>query len=511
MLECGMIWQKAWEKVHPSWIIVMSATGIIVGDILVITTGWTISQEWLWLGAALLFTTILISQRWMLALALLAGILLMGGRTSNELRDKVILEGAIGQTMEITGTIARDPETDESSTSYQLDNLKIGKTKLVGKIYIAGSVTRELVRGDTVTVRGKLSTGFGTFAGAMYRPALQKIIHSEPLDPLLAMRNALAEQVHHFIPEPEAALGLGYLLGIKSGLPQDLSALLRIVGLTHIIVTSGTHLSILVGFARKIFGKLSRFAGLFFAILLVLMMMGMVGMTPSIVRAGIVSILSLIAWYVGRKFVAWRIILLVAAITLFYQPMYLIDLAWLLSFGSFIGVMIIGPRLTYFFYGDRKPHLLAETMLASLSATLICLPILLYFFGTMSLISLVANVLILPTIPLTMGLIFATGMIGLLSGIIEWVAWMSNLLGWISRLLLDYHLAIVRFLGEQTSFLIEIPKENPLVFILYVPMIGAIMLSAIKHNIKIGKGNTSHQNRTTETIDASDDVSRKII
>ena len=501
-----MILKKLGRLVHPSWAVVGFCIGVVGGDILALVwqVDWLVGWVWLVLGVMLLLVAILVPRRLTLVLVILGGMIVIGWRVSGDLIGKEVLAQYHGVDIEITGIVAKDPETDESSTSYSVNQLKLGgELEVVGKIYITGRINREIKRGDGVRLAGKLSEGFGTFAGAMYRPTLRKITRAES-DLLLEARDSLAGQVRRFIPEPEAALGLGYLLGIKSGLPQDLSVLLRIVGLTHIIVTSGTHLGILVGFARRVFGKISRFAGLFGAGMLVILMMGIVGMTPSIVRAGTVALLSLAAWYVGRKWQAWRIILLVGALTLIYQPIYLIDLAWLLSFGSFIGVMVVGPRLVRFFYGTNKPNWIAETALSSLAAALICTPILLYFFGTVSLISLVANVLILPTIPWALGLVFATGILG-------WLPWVGGVLGWLSKLLLDYHLMIIRFLGEQKSFLIEIPAKQPVVFAMYIPIIGVMVLGAIKHNIKVGKGNTGHQNWAAEAINGSDDFVGQVI
>lgn len=276
-------------------------------------------------------------------------------------------------------------------------------------------------------------------------------------------RDWFAARISSLVPEPESKLGLAYLLGIKDALPKDLNNNLKAVGLAHIVVASGTHLSILVDVAKKLFGKISRFAGLLFSIIFIVLFMVMVGWTPSILRAGIVSILSISMWYVGRKFEPWRIILLAMTITILINPTFLTNLGWLLSFASFGGILILSPAIQKFFYGEQKPNFLASAIITTISATLATLPITLFYFGSISLISLVANLLILPTLPYVMGLTFFTGFFA-------GAPLIQDVLGFLTTKSLDFHIMIVNFFASQTFFIIEIPTGNPWIFLLYVPI-----------------------------------------
>ena len=287
-------------------------------------------------------------------------------------------------------------------------------------------------------------------------------------------REWFAERIRSVIPDTEANLGLSYLLGVKTGLPKEFNDKLRAVGLTHIVVASGAHLSILVEVARKIFGKVSRFSGLLFSVLFVLFFMCMVGWTPSILRAGLMSILTLLAWYVGREFVAWRIILLVVAITLMMNPTFVMNLGWQLSFASYAGIMMLGPKMVKYFYGKKKPGLVTETILATISATLMTLPLTLYYFGQISLISIGANLLILPTLPYAMGLVF-------MSGIMAKILIIGDVVAWYTIKLLDYHIWVVDLFGGWTHFLVKIPQYQLWVFCFYVPIaIGLLVSKMVK-------------------------------
>ena len=440
--------------------------GVIVGVVLalVFRVHFFASPTWMVLAICLLVFVYFEPRVMFAVLALAAGMILAFFRVADELEGEEYIQQFFGQTVTIMGEVDGDPETDAKGTKIKLKNLKFGEGGLHetrGSIFISAKQNEEIKRSDSLVLKGKLSEGFGVYAGYMYRPMVLKIQRPEPGDLILKMRNWFAERIERLIPEPEVNLGLSYLLGMRAGLPEGLAENLRIVGLVHIVVASGAHLSILVEIARKIFGKISRFGGLLFSILFIVFFMSMVGWTPSIMRAGTMSILTLLAWYVGRKFAAWRIILLVAAGTLLYNPMYIINLGWLLSFASFGGIMILGPKMAKFFYGEKKPGFVSSVIITTVAATLMTLPITLYFFGTVSLISVIANLLILPTLPYAMGLVFLTG-------VVSGFPFIETVVSFLATKLLDFHILVVNFFGAQASFLVKIEPGQWCVFLFYV-------------------------------------------
>ena len=469
-------------KIHPSYSLVFFLIGILAGCVFTLGTRQVFFTSIIWVIFAVISLMITFFQpiRLMLILSFLAGAITINYRASFDLAGQDYFKNLTGETVAITGTITEDPDTSESKTSLRLTNLNAGQD-IPGTIYIQMSPNKEIQRSDRLTIKGKISEGFGTFAATFYRPTIKNIERPEPGDVFLKVRNWFAENIKEYLSDEESALGLGYLLGMRSSLPPGLDEKLRIVGLTHIIVASGANLSILIGFSRKFFGKISRFTGLFISIFLVAGYVSIVGLAPSMARAGLVSILSLLAWYVGREFKPWRILLIVAGTTLLISPTYIIDLGWLLSFASFAGILILGPTLTTFFYGNKKPNILGATILETLSASLLCTPIILYFFGSLSLISLAANLLILPTISLAMTLTFATGALFFLPPL-------AQIFGWLSHLLLDYHLAVINFFGEQNLFLIQIPANDAKVFLLYLFILPLIYVTIVKSRKKIKLG-----------------------
>lgn len=468
------------KPIHQSYFVVALAIGIIAGTILalIFRINFFASPLWLATTTVALIIAYLKPRAALVIIAIIAGMILSFFRATAELAGEDYIRQFYDQTITVTGTIDGDPNHDESTTKFKIKNLQFGGENgeqaraTAGNLYVSTQLNENLHRSDQVTLNGKLLNGFGTYAGYLYKPKIQKISRPDPGDPVLITRNWFADRIKSQLPEPENNLGLSYLLGMKTGLPEDLNDNLRTVGLVHIVVASGAHLSILVEIARRIFGKLSRFSGLLLSIIFILFFMALVGFTPSIMRAGIMSILALTAWYVGRKFAPWRLILIVAAITLVINPMFIINLGWLLSFASFAGIMVLGPKLATFFYGNRQPKFIASVILTTISATLMTLPITLYYFGTLSLISVLANLLILPTLPAAMGLTFLTGFL-------TDIPLINTAISFLTEKLLDFHIGTVNFFATQKSFLIEIDPYQPWVFVFYLPIIAIIVMNIL--------------------------------
>lgn len=462
---------------HQSYFLVAMCVGIVLGVILalVLRINYFASPLWLALVAILFIIAYLKPKLVFIVLAFVAGMMLAFFRVATELRGENYIRQFYGQTVIVEGKVSGDPKNDESGTKIKLVDLKFGENgeyTMSGSIFISARYLREVGRKDVVTVKGKLSEGFGTYAGYMYKPIIMAIREPEPGSLVLKFRNWFAERIKGLILEPQVNLGLSYLLGMKSGLPDDLSENLRVVGLVHIVVASGAHLSILVEIAKKLFGRISRFAGLLFSMLFILLFMAMVGWTPSILRAGIMAMLTLITWYVGREIAPWRMILMVAALTLMMSPNFIINLGWLLSFASYAGIMMVGPGLIKFLFGEKKPGFIAETIITTLSATVMTLPVTLYYYGTVSLISVVANLLILPTLPYAMGLVFLTGVLAGFPGVEMMVAFVATKL-------LDFHIAVVEFFGGMTQFLVKIEPYQMGVFGIYALILVPLILKLV--------------------------------
>jgi competence protein ComEC len=147
------------------------------------------------------------------------------------------------------------------------------------------------------------------------------------------------------------------------------------------------------------------------------------------------------------------------AISLLLDPSYITNLAWQLSFASYSGIIFITPLIVCFLYGDKKPGYFANLIIASISAQLFCLPFTLYYFGSVPVLALVANVLVTPAIPFAMLGTFLLGITHLPP------------LVFLTKQILAFQLAVIDYLAAIPWSSIDFDANNPLVFLSYVPIL----------------------------------------
>lgn len=373
----------------------------------------------------------------------LLGILLGFFNVNNYFFDLKTSKLLIGQTTEISGKISEDPSVKPDKINLNLSDLKINNHSVTGQLFVSVDKSNQnnIKRSDFITVKGEIKDGFGKYFGTMSRAKITKITRIQHTDPMLTVRDWFSAKIHQFIPaQPESDLAAGFLLGQKQALSPDFSDALKITGLTHAVVASGYNLTILVRFARRIFGKISRFSALFFASTLTFGFMLIIGDSPSMFRAGTVTALSLIAWYFGRKINPIFLIFFTATISLALKPEYINqDLGWALSFASFGGILVLAPLLQAYLYKNKEPTSLGQILIETLSAQIATLPIILLSFGTFSNVAILTNILILPLVPLTMLLTFLSGLIGI------FIPAIGQFFGFITEIILTYMVNTINY------------------------------------------------------------------
>jgi competence protein ComEC len=342
-------------------------------------------------------------------------------------------QSLFGRKVQLQGRVLDDPVYDsQGRLDFRVGSIRIDSQQLPGQVRVKGFING-LMRGDLVAVNGKLGDGFGNYQAAIYFASTELITRSD--NPIETVRSEFFSAVYSVLPEPHASLGLGFLVGLRSALPQDLDDQLRVAGLTHIVVASGYNLTILVRLSRRLFAKRSKYQALMTSLGLILLFLAVTGASPSMVRASVVTVLSLVAWYYGRHFQPVVIILLGAVLTAGFNPLFIwYDMGWWLSFLAFSGVLIAAPLITRRLYGDKTPPLLIQIALETMSAQLLVTPLILATFGEISLVALFANVAVVPLIPFAMATTFVAGVasVTLSAGFAGWLGLPAQLvLGYI--------------------------------------------------------------------------------
>ena len=429
---------------------------------------------------------VVMAWRWrvLLIVAIISGGLVGLWRGEMSRTGLEVYDSLIGKTAVIQGRVLEDPDIDKKGqTVLRLSNLRINGEKLAGQLWVVTADKRPIKRSDIVQAQGKLTTGFGAFSASMYRAKIIRVERPVPGDVAVGARDWFAERVRKHITESESALGLGFLLGLRRAMPTELSDNLKIAGLTHIVVASGYNLTILVRLARRLFAKRSKYLAMLSAATMIIGFMAVTGLSPSMSRAGLVAGLSLAAWYYGRTIHPLVLLPVSAAITLMVNPQFgWGDLGWQLSFASFTGVIILAPLLHNYFFGDKEPGAFRQILIETLSAQLATLPLLMMSFGVVSNVALIANMLILPFVPLAMLLTFASGVLAVVPMIGAAIALPTT---W----LLGYMIQAANWLAGLEWAQMEINITWWQCGLMYVVMLGAMWWMKKQTKLNLGKVN----------------------
>ena len=442
MLMGMQLWQFQ-RKIHASWQIAVASVAVVVGVAYAPTVGHDEygGTVWLAVGAGLVAISLWRKSSYLMPLLIVGGLLIGIWRGATVQADLAVHQNVIDHTVTLSGTVRDDPDAGKKNeTLLRLGALVVDGHGVAGTAWVSMSAAADVKRGDIVTVQGTATPGFGSFSLSVYRAQLRKVERPEPGDVARQARDWFADKVRVAIDDPEASLGLGYLVGQRRALPPELDEALVVAGLTHIVVASGYNLTILVRLARRLFVGVSKYLATLSAATMIAMFVAVTGASPSMTRAGLVAGLSLAAWYYGRRFHPLVLLPFAAAITVLVNPSFAWnDLGWQLSFTAFAGVMILAPLLQRYFFGEKKPGTIRQIVGETVSASILTLPILVLAFGQFSNVALFANLLVLPLVPLAMLLTFLAGIGAVLT------PFLSGIVGLPAELLLGYMVLVAEY------------------------------------------------------------------
>ena len=416
----------------------------------------------------------------MLIAFLLAGFIRMeSGKLSG--KDIFKIENLNGQKLSLEGDISSMPEIKNGKQKIVLEN--ISKTennqKIEGEIIVYAGQYPEYDFGDRIRLEGKISLP-ENFDGFEYRNYLfTKGIYYIAYYPkieivkknneginfqILQFRKYASGLIKKIFPQPHAGIISAMTLGIKSNISDEVLESFNKTGTRHIIAISGLHMTIVavvLMFLLLAIG-LKRNYAFYFAILGIIFFVALVGFPPSAVRAAVMGGLVLFAVKVGRLANAGNAIVFAGVLMLLYNPNLLrYDTGFQLSFSAILGIIYIFPRLDKIF--EKYPdHLNIKSMLLiTISAQLATLPIIINSFGSFSLLSVFANVLILPFVPAVMLGGFLAIIIGsanlFLSQIISYPIW----------LVLSYQIEIIKFFTSFDFAYFNFEKTGWIFFVIY--------------------------------------------
>ena len=368
-----------------------------------------------------------------------------------------------GQDVVVEGVVAQEPDVrlDHQKLTFKVRAVSESDDKVSGRLLVKTNLYPEYEYGELVRVSCAIERPeqIEDFAYDKYlarydiysvcwRGQIEKIdtgYGNPAMSAILAVKTYFMDTINQIISEPHAAFLAGLLVGARRGIPEYLLEAFNRTGTTHIIAISGSNITIIaaviIGFLQ--FLGVARKRAFWWITAGIVIFVIMTGATASVVRAGIMGIFVLLARQLGRASRATNALVFTAFVMLLFNPKILMfDAGFQLSFLATVGLVYINPIFQN--YTKKWPEMFGvkEALVTTMSAMITTTPLILYQFGRLSVVAPLANILILPAIPLTMAIGFAAGMLGMLyvpiGQIIVWPAW----------LLLEYMIKIAEVLSS---------------------------------------------------------------
>ncbi|GHT06397.1 hypothetical protein AGMMS49525_14640 [Bacteroidia bacterium] len=342
--------------------------------------------------------------------------------------------------------VTEDPVLKPKSRMCRVEITSVGAhprmrpETVIGKkavLYLAlDSLSQTVVAGNRLWFYAKLEAAppyLREYAATGFVPSGQWILASEgdrnimraKTLPIMALkvRRVLLERLQKIVPN-HAAYGIAaaMMFGDRSDLDADLKVSFANIGAAHILAISGTHFTILFGmlyYLLSFLGNARRAKILKHGLMLPLIwgFAFMTGFSPSVFRAALMMSL----WAIGDAFSFRSLTLNTVAIAAFfmllYEPFYLFDVGFQLSFLAVISIVLINPPLVKL-YRSRNPLLkyLWDMISVSVSAQMGVLPLTVYYFHQFPVLFLATNLLLLPLSTILLSLIPATLLVVALGG-----------------------------------------------------------------------------------------------
>jgi competence protein ComEC len=303
---------------------------------------------------------------------------------------------------------------------------------------------------------------------------------------LYALRQHALDLVYSYYPDPEASLIAGIVLGVQSGIPQDVQDAFRLTGTSHIIVISGFNITIIAGMFTLLFSRLlGRYKGAIAAALGIILYTMLVGANPAVVRAALLGLLTLLASQVGRRQVGLNSLAFIAAVMAVITPTVLWDVSFQLTFAATLGIVLYAEPLTQSFVkitarfmppdkADTLAGPVSEYFLLTLAALLTTLPLMIYYFKRLSLTALVANPLILPAQPP----LEVLGILSILAGLL--FKPLGQLLAWAAWPFTAYTIRVVEWLSAVPHGSIPLGQVALPLIVLFYAFLFAITFMRVK-------------------------------
>jgi len=398
-------------------------------------------------------------------------------------------------TVTITGVLTRDTDVRDTTSHLYIEAETIQVDGLIqgaeGSLLAIVPRPVDFSYGDEVRLTGELETppvfedfdyrGYLASQGITsitYYPEVELLSTghgSAVLGWIYSLRGELAEGLNRLLPQPQASLAEGIVLGIRGSIPDNVRSDFSLSGTAHLLAISGLNISIMAGIVLSLgiwlFGR-RHYLYIWLALAAVWLYAIITGLNPPVLRATIMVTVFLAAELLGRQRSAATALIFAAAVMVAFEPYILASASFQMSFMAMAGlVFLFNPPRDW---GRRivsrgkegsltsMAYFLSDSTSITLAATAGVWPLIAYYFGIVSLVGPLATLLALAALPFII-------VLGSLSAVLSLVAMpIAQAVAWLAWLPLTYLLALSGFAAALPFSYLETSFSPALVWGYYI-------------------------------------------
>lgn len=335
--------------------------------------------------------------------------------------------------VKITGVVVDFPDQRDQIVNLQIRAESIQGKKgeppipLTGLLLAKAAVETRVSYGDRILVMGFLKVppededfnyqeylkrqGIDVYISQAEVQVLESKQGSVFLEVIYRLKTRALDNIYHLWPDPEASLLAGILLGVESGISDQVQKAFRETGTTHIIAISGFNITIVAGFFSRFFSRIMNpRKGAIAALIGISLYTILVGADAAVVRAAVMGGLSIFARQIGRRQHGLNAAALASLVMMLFNPQLPWDISFQLSLSATLGLVLYADPLSAWFLrlssrifpldiAKRITQPVSEFVLFTFAAQLTTLPVMIYHFHAFSLTTFLANPAILPVQP----------------------------------------------------------------------------------------------------------------
>lgn len=445
------------------------------------------------------------AARWILA-GLVA--LVAGGFRQSLLPQSSDIARHNGFTGAITGLVVSQPRLRQDKIQFRLASESIfvnSKYNLTsGLVLVEAERSASAQYGDRIRTTGRLEVPatWDTFSYADYlgRQGIFSVLRNAGIEvidsghgnslttALISLRRMIQRNIASAIPEPQAGLLTGILLGDEDGISPALEEAFSRVGASHVVAISGFNMVIVSGIVVRVlsgFFRRNKTIVTLNALSVIAMYSLFVGASPGILRAALMSGLLVVGSQLDRKTFVPTSLAFAALLLSLLDPNVLLDIGFQLSFLAVLGLGLFADPLSNRFrriLGAFLPARLAaalhsflnEPLIVSIAAQITTLPLIVLYFGRLSLAALPVNTLIVPVQS-------ALLLLGMAAAVVyAFIPALGTLIFWAALVFVSWTIAVVRAFAELPFAELIVDIDGRLIQAFYLLLIGGAMLHAAR-------------------------------